>query len=150
MTSSQINAAGAYAQADRLVVSIPVRAIDPTRQRFEVEDQDAAGQAPAKTRRESEEADGQSASGGGEAPLTGGWRRGGFGLLGAFTSFLTRVFAQATESAAAGASTSAQAGIQAYSRAASSSAGPQQNGAVEILSPAYQRLSSGRAIDLTV
>ena len=148
MTSSQINAAGAYVQADRLVVSIPVRAIDPTRQRFEVEDQAAAGQAPARPREESEEADGQSASGGSRAPLTGGGRRGGSGLLGAFTSFLTRVFAQATEGTAATAS--AQAGIQAYARAAAGSAGPQQNGGVEILTPAYQRLSSGRAIDLTV
>lgn len=149
MTSSQINAAGAYAQADRLVVSIPVRAIDPARKRFEIEERAAAGQAPAKPRDESGEADGEAASGGARGQLTGGWGKAGFGLLGAFTSFLTRVFAQTAESAATAISPSIQAGIQAYSRAVGNAA-PEPSGGVEVLPPGYQRLSSGRAIDLTV
>lgn len=151
MTSSQISAAGAYAQADRLVVSIPVRAIDPTRKRFEVEDQTAAGQAPVKSRQDPEESGDSGSQSGGEqsqGAATGGWGRSGFGLLGAFTSFLTRVFGQAAESAAA-AATSAQAGVQAYARAAGGDVVP-QDGGVEVLPPAYSRLSSGRAIDLTV
>lgn len=147
MTSSQISAAGAYAQADRLVVSIPVRAIDPTRKRFEVEDQTAAEQAPVRERSEAESSDEQSASGGSQGRLTGGWSRAGFGLLGAFTSFLTRVFAQGETAAA---STSAQAGIQAYTRAAGNAAANQAAGRAEVLSPSFPRLSSGRAIDLTV
>lgn len=149
MTSSQVSAAGAYAQADRLVVSIPVRAIDPTRKRFEVEDQAAAGQAPVKPRPDEEQADGQSASDGAQGSASGGWGRSGFGLLGAFTSFLTRMFAQAAEAATPAAATSAQAGIAAYARAAGG-AEPLQGRAVEVLPPSFPRLASGRAIDLTV
>lgn len=149
MTSSQINAAGAYAQAERLVVSIPVRAIDPTRKRFEVEDQTAAGQAPVKPRPDSEQSEGESSAGGAQAGLTGGWGRSGSGLLGALTSFLTRMFAQASESTASAAATSPQAGVAAYARAAIG-AEAQQSGAAEVLSPSYPRLASGRAIDLTV
>lgn len=148
MTSSQISAAGAYAQADRLAASIPVRAIDPTRKRFEVEDQVAADEAPVKSRAESEDSSGQSDAGGFQSALTGGWGRSGLGLIGAFTSFLTRMFAQATETVAT-ATVSAGAGVAAYARAANTAA-PQQNGAAEVLPPSYPRLSSGRAIDLTV
>lgn len=149
LTSTQISAAGAYARSERLVAeSIPVRAIDPTRQRFQVGDQNAADQTAADSRTEAEttDADGQSASsyaGGGKAST--GW---GSGLLGAFTSFLTRMFAQPESGVPASAST-AQAGAQAYARTASSVPLGNYNGP-EVLSPNFPRLSSGRALDLTV
>lgn len=149
LTSTQISAAGAYARSERLVAeSIPVRAIDPTRQRFQVGDQKVADQTAADARAEADstDADGQSGSayaGGGKAST--GW---GSGLLGAFTSFLTRMFAQPENSVSASAST-AQAGAQAYARAAASVPLGNYNGP-EVLSPNFPRLSSGRALDLTV
>lgn len=149
LTSTQISAAGAYARSERLVAeSIPVRAIDPTRQRFQVADQKVADQTAADSRAEAEstDADGQSATsyaGGGKAST--GW---GGGLLGAFTSFLARMFAQPESSVPASAST-AQAGAQAYARAAANVPFGNYNGP-EVLSPNFPRLSSGRALDLTV
>lgn len=150
MTTSQISAAGAYAQADRLAVTIPVRAIDPTRQRFQVEDQATAQEAPDKAGANAEATDrevssstegktgtqGKSASGG-----------GGFGLLGAVTSFLARMFGQSDASQTT-AATSVSSGVQAYTRAAGATL--TDNNGTEVLSPSFPRLSSGRAVDLTV
>lgn len=150
MTTSQINAAGAYAQADRLAVTIPVRAIDPTRQRFQVEDQATAQQAPDKARANGDTVDGevpsstQGKSGGQGKSASGG---GGFGLLGAVTSFLARMFGQADASQATAAA-SVSSGVQAYARAAG--AGLTDSNGAEVLSPSFPRLSSGRAVDLTV
>lgn len=153
LTTSQISAAGAYARAERLVVSIPVRAIDPTRQRFGVDDQVAADRAPTGPRPEGGAADGDgasSSSSGGNAAT--GWGRAGFGLLGAVTSFLARMFAQSDaggETAAPAPAVQAQAGVQAYVRAAGVVDGGNYRG-VEVLSPSFPRLSSGRALDLSV
>ena len=149
LTISQISAAGAYARSERLAAeSIPVRAIDPTRRRFQVDDQTAAKQTAAQTRPEPEsaDADGQSASAFGGGKSGGGW--GGGGLLGAVTSFLARMFAQPEPDAAA-ASSSAQAGALAYARTAANVPFGNYNDA-EVLSPNFPRLSSGRALDLTV
>lgn len=151
MTTSQINAAGAYAQADRLAVTIPVRAIDPTRQRFQVEDQATAQEAPDKARANGDAAaDGEvpsSTQGKSDSqgkPASGG---GGFGLLGAVTSFLARMFGQSDASQAT-ATASVSSGVQAYARAAG--AGLTDSNGAEVLSPSFPRLSSGRAVDLTV
>lgn len=151
LTTSQISAAGAYVRSERLVAeSIPVRAIDPTRQRFQVDDQKAADQTAADSRAEADaaEADGQSPSSSRGGKASTGW--GGSGLLGAFTSFLARMFAQpeTTVESSPGAS-SAQAGAQAYARAAGAMPYGNYNGP-EVLSPSLPRLSSGRALDLTV
>lgn len=145
MTPSQISAAGAYAQAERLAVSIPVRAIDPARQRFQVRDQVAAGEAPVQSRIESD-ADGESPAQ--SAGRQGGGARGGFGLLGAFTSFLARMFAQPESGSAS--TVAVATGAQAYARTANATAMTGDFGAAEVLSPSFPRLSSGRAVDLTV
>lgn len=149
LTSSQISAAGAYARSERLVAeSIPVRAIDPTRQRFQVDERDAADQAVADSRAEADStgADGRSPSSAAEGGKAGtGW---GGNLLGAFTSFLTRMFAQPEAEASPLAST-AQAGALAYARTAASIPAD-LHGGPELLSPNFPRLSSGRALDLTV
>lgn len=148
LTSSQISAAGAYAQADRLVVSIPVRAIDPTRQRFQVEDQASAQDAPAKAQSGADAADGDGSSSSSTSsqsrPSTG---RTGFGLIGAVTSFLARMFGQGDAGQVA-ATTSAQNGAQAYAQAAG--ALTTEDGGAEILPPSFPRLASGRAIDLVI
>ncbi|MBC7951435.1 MAG: hypothetical protein H7Z12_06370 [Rhodospirillaceae bacterium] len=147
MTTSQVGGAGAYARAAMLGPVIPVRIIDPTRQRFQVkpEAEQANGQ-PTAAQSAADQSDEQAAlSSTGEDSSRGS--RGGFGLLGAFTSFLVRMFAQPETEAAAPTAT-VQAGIQAYAR----SAGPMpanENG-VEVMSPSFPRLSSGRAVDLTI
>lgn len=147
LTSSQISAAGAYAQADRLVASIPVRAIDPTRQRFQVEDQASAQDAPAKTQAGTDAADGDGSSSSTSSQSRPSTGRAGFGLVGAFTSFLARMFGQGDASQAA-ATTSAQSGAQAYAQAAG--AATAEEGGAEILPPTFPRLASGRAVDLVI
>ncbi|MBX9634234.1 MAG: hypothetical protein K2X44_04560 [Magnetospirillum sp.] len=148
MTTSQVSGAGAYARADSLGYAIPVRAIDPARQRFQVRDEVEAQQArdqSAATAAQSEDQSPVSATG----DETSRGSRGGFGLLGAFTSFLARMFAQPEgEAMAAAPVASMKDGIQAYAR----SAGPlpaNENG-IEVMSPSFSRLASGRAVDLTV
>lgn len=151
MTSSQISAAGAYAQAERLVATIPVRPVDPTRRRFEVDDQTAATQTPVDSRAETDGADADGAasgSAGGEATSTGSGR-GGFGLLGAFTSFLARLFAQSDSGDSTVAAGAAQSGAQAYARAAGTTDVGNYSD-MELVSPSFPRLSSGRAVDLSV
>lgn len=149
MTSSQITAAGAYAQAERMAASIPVRPIDPTRRRFQVEDQAAAKKAAAETRPDAESADADGAAPqGAEGRAASGWGRGGFGLVGAVTSFLARLFSQGEDGAAPPAAASVQAGAQAYARAAGAPLA--YDGGAEVLMPSLPRLSSGRALDLTV
>lgn len=147
LTSNQISAAGAYAQADRLVASIPVRAIDPTRQRFQVEDQSSSENASTGAQDATDGGDGSFSSSSqsqGQAATTG---RFGYGLVGAVTSFLARIFGQG-ETTQTSAAASMQSGTQAYARAAG--AVPLQDGGTEILSPSFPRLSSGRAVDLVV
>lgn len=147
MTLSQTQAAAATARAERLVVSIPVRAIDPARQRFQVDERPAADTVPAGRRAEADSVDADGSPPQGRA--AGGWGRGGFGLVGAFTSFLTRMFSQAEgDGAVASAATTLRAGTQAYARAAGTVAANYPG--VEVLSPSLPRLSSGRAIDLSV
>lgn len=152
LITSQIGAAGAYAQADRLAVTIPVRPIDPVRQRFEVEDRDAAKQAAVDSQSDAEAVVSQSEKAGqsdqSNVSTGSGWA--GSGLLGAFTSFLARLFA---DSGSADAATStegtARAGAQAYARTASSvEVGNYRD--VDVMSPVFPRLSSGRAVDLSV
>lgn len=147
LTSSQISAAGAYAQADRLVASIPVRAIDPTRQRFQVEDQTSAQDAPAKTQSGADAADGDGSSSSSSSPSQPSTGRTGFGLIGAFTSFLARMFGQG-DTNQVDAAASAQSGAEAYQRAAGGVVA--ENSAAEILPPSFPRLASGRAVDLVV
>lgn len=151
LITSQIGAAGAYAQADRLAVTIPVRPIDPVRQRFEVEDRDAAKQAPVDSQGDAEAVASRSEAGQPDQSnvSTGsGWA--GSGLLGAFTSFLARLFA---DSGSADTATStekmARAGAQAYAQTASSVEIGNYRDA-DVMSPAFPRLSSGRAVDLSV
>lgn len=148
LTTSQISAAGAYAQAERMAVTIPVRAIDPTRQRFQVEDQTAPQEAPSKAQPEADAADGDGSAATGQQQAATGERRG-FGLIGAFTSFLARMFGQTDAAQGGAAAASAKSAAQAYSRTAST-AGVIDNGPAEVLSPAFPRLASGRTIDLTV
>lgn len=149
MILSQTQAAAATARAERLAVSIPVRAIDPARQRFQVDERPAAETAPADSRAEAEssDADGSPQA---QGRAAGGWGRGGFGLVGAFTSFLARVFSQGEgdDAPAASSPTALQAGVQAYARAAGTVAANYPG--VEVLSPSLPRLSSGRALDLSV
>lgn len=148
LTSSQISAAGAYAQADRLLASMPVRAIDPTRQRFLVDDQTSASQAPGGNQNAAEAADGDGSSSSQSQARTGfSFGQNGFGLVGAFTSFLARMFGQSEVAQTASAS-SVKSGIQAYNRAAGTTVA--QDGAAEVLPPSFPRLSSGRAVDLVV
>lgn len=144
---SQISAAGAYARAERLAVTIPVRAIDPTRQRFQVGEQVAEDPSvQSRAAADGTDADG-AASERAEGGQSDGRSRGGFGLIGAFTSFLARMFAQSdTEPAAL---TSAKAGVQAYARVAKATSSG-DFGAPEVLSPSFPRLSSGRAVDLVI
>lgn len=152
MNSSQIRAAGAYAQAERLAVSIPVRAIDPSRKRFEVEERPSSEQAPVRARAKSDSSAGQTAASTREGAGIG-WRRDGLGLVGAFTAFLTRVFSQSEsddESGAVTATASARAGTQAYSRAVAGTVVNDFDDTSEILTAFFPRLASGRAVDLTV
>ncbi|MCR6633118.1 MAG: hypothetical protein NVV74_25465 [Magnetospirillum sp.] len=154
ISSSQISAAGAYARADTLVATLPVRAIDPTRPRFQMGDEVAGDEKAAKARPQGEAADATDADGTAgsfdrtqERPATG-WGRTGFGLLGAFTSFLARVFSQ-SDAGQVTAGASLRSGLQAYARAAGTSAADETGGA-EILPPSFPRLASGRRVDLTV
>lgn len=140
MTISQISGAGAYGSAGRLGYAVPVRPVDPVRQRPQVKDDVAAQQANDQSAA-ANQANGQSAAGDNAARGA----RANFSLLGALTSFLASMFAQPAGEAAA--ATSMQAGIQAYAR----SAGPvPSDQGVEVISPSFPRLSSGRAVDLTV
>lgn len=147
LSISQANAAGAYARSELLGATIPVRPADPVRQRFQVADQTAADQADAQSQSAATDPDQQSAAG----KSAGGSLFGsGSGLLGAFTSFLARFFGQG-EAETAGAGTSATAlrtGAEAYGRAASIAVN--DNPGIEVLSPSFPRLSSGRTLDLSV
>ncbi|MBC7953396.1 MAG: hypothetical protein H7Z12_16445 [Rhodospirillaceae bacterium] len=149
MTTSQVGVAGAYARAAMLGPAIPVRAIDPTRQRFQVKGEAEQAKTQSEVAQSPVDQSDEQAVFSTNGDQSGGSSRGGFGLLGAFTSFLVRMFAQQPDSeAAAPATTTVQAGIQAYAR----SAGPlpaNENG-VEVMSPSFPRLSSGRAVDLSV
>lgn len=144
MSATQVSAAGAYARADSLVVTIPVRPTDPTRPRFQVRDQVAADQTGGQVADELPPDDQSSGSGGQGAAARGA--RGGVGLLGAVTSFLARMFAQSDTDAP---SAPMRTGAQAYARA-SSAAAVAAFDTVDIVSPSFPRLSSGRALDLTV
>lgn len=148
-SSTSLRAAGPFAQAERNVVPMPVRAVDPVRKRFTIEDQSASEQTPIQFRSEAENADGEESG--------SFWRSGskrnkewqGFGLLGAFTGYLTRVFAQSAPPGSAEAAASAKAATQAYKRAAGSIVMPDVNTA-EVFSSFFPRLASGHAVDLTV
>lgn len=184
LSTSQVSAAGAYARAETLAAAIPVRPIDPTRQRFQVQDQVAGDKESARSGSQSQSqfqaetsADNSNAAGTATSQQSGFGR--GFGLLGALTAFLTRIFSSQTDSGGtdatdqknagtqaatqAEAATSSQAGasktvaasvitsgISAYSRTASMVA--PNNGAegMDVLSPSLPRLASGRAIDLII
>lgn len=129
-------AAGAYARAEALVPPGPVRPADAVRPRFAVSDGDKAAKAGAA-------ATADTADNPASEPLAAGTPRSG--LLGALTNFLARVFAQ--EGGADAATAPAASGLRAYARAAATPAEP---AGVEIASPGFPRLSSGRALDLTV
>lgn len=148
ISASQLSATGAYARAETLVATLPVRAIDPTRQRFQVGDQVAGEDASAQAQSQAEAADSDGASSGSARQQAAtGWGSGGYGLLGAFTSFLTRMFSQGQGEQVAGAP-AMQSGIRAYNRfAAGAESG---GGGAEVLPPGFPRLSSGRAVDLSV
>jgi hypothetical protein len=151
MSISQLNVSGANARPDGLAATIPVRPIDPTRQRFQVEDQVSADDASAQAKNQADAADGDAASQGGAGRrAAAGWGGNGSGLLGAFTSFLARMFSQAQDAAETSATSPAsmRAGIQAYGRVATPESGFQPG--AEVLAPGFPRLSSGRAVDLSV
>lgn len=150
MTSlTSIRAAGPYTQAERMVVPTPVRPVDAVRKRFIVEDQSAAEQAPVKPRPEADLAEAEDAGDFWRTSPKRDKERQGFGLLGAFTAYLTRVFAQPAPPGSAEAAASAKAAAQAYKRAANSITLPDVNTA-EVLSSFFPRLASGHAVDLTV
>jgi len=146
LSISQANAAGAYARSEALGAAIPVRPADPVRPRFQVADQAGADQTEAQSRSHAADSDGQPAesrSGGGRASGNG------LGLLGAVTSFLARFFGQGeAETAVAAGSQSLRSGLEAYGRAAATAVN--DNPAVEVLSPSFPRLASGRRVDLSV
>lgn len=147
ISASQLSATGAYARAETLVATLPVRAIDPTRQRFQVDDQVAGDDASAQAQSQAEATDSDGASSGSARQQAAtGWGNGGYGLLGAFTSFLTRMFSQSQGEQVAGA-TAMQSGIRAYNRFG---AGAESGDGAEVLPPGFPRLSSGRAVDLSV
>lgn len=143
--SSRTDGAGAQARAESLARLGMVRPADPVRQRFPLEDE-------SKTRARQTQ-DGQSPladDGAGERSkgFTGGL---GSGLLGAFTSFLARFMGQAETG---GQSTVPSAitqgtGIDAYARA-NDLVGNDQDQGPDLLTPGLPRLSSGRALDLSV
>jgi hypothetical protein len=154
-------ARGAYARADALVPSGPVRAIDPTRPRFPAVDGKAAKpeddgnavktQDGGNTARVGEAAARftQSDNGAAAPPTDDGSQQGarGPGLLGALTNFLARVFGQSGDGDNA-APSSVLSGLRTYARnAAVMTTEPT---GVEVSSPGFPRLSSGRALDLTV
>lgn len=124
--------------------AIPVRTIDPARQRFQLKPEAEQAKTQSEVAQSAaDQADEQALfSSTGNTPS-----RSGFGLLGAFTSFLARMFAQ-PEAEAAAPSASVQAGIQAYTRSAGPV--PVNEDGVEVMPPSFPRLSSGRAVDLTV
>lgn len=156
--TNQSSAAGAYARAEQLVVAVPVRAIDPTRRRFQLDDESVAKKSVDQSRADGDEQSGASF----QQDAAVSPARSGFGLLGGLTSFFARFFGQsatAKSGAEAGAgqsdanqpvaAASMRAGIQAYARTATASA-LNQAGAFEVFSPSFPRLSSGRALDLTI
>jgi hypothetical protein len=147
MTAGQVGGADAYARAAMLAPAIPVRPIDPARQRFQVKAEAEQAKNQQEVAQSPSDQTGEQAVFSTGDDQSGRGSRGGFGLLGALTSFLTRMFAQ-PEAEAAPTATTVQAGIQAYAR----SAGPMpanENG-IEVMSPSFPRLSSGRAVDLSV
>jgi hypothetical protein len=131
---SAVNAAGGQ---------LPVRAIDPVRRRLPGAEEAAQSRAQVFAP-DYDGADDFTASA--QEERRGG-ARGGFGsLLGAFTSFIATLFAQADTEAAAQPTASAQAATAAYGRGSILPA----VAAYEVLPPSLPRLSSGRALDLTV
>ncbi|WP_173980835.1 hypothetical protein [Magnetospirillum sp. UT-4] len=143
----EVRAAGAQARAAAAVVAVPVRPIDPARPRFEVEDGgQAARKAPAKPEAESFRDQIQPGRPFPDMPVSG---RRGPGLVGAFTAFVAKLFTQDTASAGLEASAVLN-GARAYGRAARPTAQPDTQPGMDILSPSFPRLASGRILDLTV
>lgn len=138
--SVNVRATGAYARAEGLVPPGPVRPIDAVRPRFTVQD----GDKPAKVADAPESAEAAENGPDGAAAVAARGGRGP-GLLGALTNFLSRMFAQETES---GADVVAASGLRAYARAAAKAA--VESPGIEVASPGFPRLSSGRAVDLTI
>ncbi len=124
-------------------VQSPVRAIDPVRRRLpSTEEAGQSGNEPFVPFN----AAGDDFAIPAPADKRGG-ARGGFGsLLGAFTSFVASLFSQSEVPAAQPAPASMQAATAAYSRGAVLP----EIAAYEVLSPSLPRLSSGRALDLSV
>lgn len=134
----EARAAGAYARAETLT---PARPVEPVRPEFRVPEGDGAAKTGKAWVAESADR---------AAPEAGARPRGesGPGLLGALTNFLARAFGQPTEAEGLQAS-SRLAGLRTYARFAVGKGGTEQAG-VELMSPSLPRLSSGRALDLSV
>ena len=127
-----------------------VRAADPTKERFQVGERKVANsdagtveqdQLPSFTVDADE-------SGVFVSPARG---RAGRGLLGAFTSFLAKMFTQGDNGADTAASTRLT-GIGAYGQANTQQrqAAPLSGFAADIQAPGLPRLASGRVLDLSV
>ena len=126
-----------------------VRAADPTKEHFQVGDRKAANPDAGAVEQDQTQTFTVDAdeSGAFIAPARG---RGGRGLLGAFTSFLAKMFTQGDSVADSVASTRLT-GIGAYGQANAQQrqATPFSGLAAEIQAPGLPRLASGRVRDLT-
>lgn len=136
--------------AIRPAASDAVRAADPTKERFQVGERkvgkrDAEPAASDLVQAFAVDADETAAF---AAPARG---RGGRGLLGAFTSFLAKMFTQGETQTDSVASTRL-AGIGAYGQANATAPQPAAltGFAAEIQAPGLPRLASGRVLDLTI
>lgn len=142
---ADMRARGAYARAEALVPPGPVRAIDPVRPRFsEVDGGKAAETAEAASPSVEAETRAEASE---RTAADGAQTARGPGLLGALTNFLARVFGQSGEADSV-APSAVLSGLRAYAPGAAAMAGDPAG--VEISSPGFPRLSSGRALDLTV
>lgn len=133
--------------------SAAVRPADPTKERFQVGERNVDKRDTATVEGEQPQAFAIDADNTDTAlaPITQRTNRGGRGLLGAFTSFLAKMFTQGDAVADSAASTRLN-GIGAYGRAnaQSPSANPFSGSTSDVQSPGFPRLASGRVLDLTI
>ena len=136
----------------RPTATAALRPTDPTKERLEVGDEQAAGsnaagvdQNAASFTLDSDETSAFSVTQTDERSA-----RGGRGLIGALTNFLAKIFTQSDQSSDTSASTRL-AGVGAYTQSNN-----QQSAALtgslgaEVQSPGFPKLASGRILDLSV
>jgi len=133
--------------------SAAVRAADPTKERFQVGERNVGKRDAASVEAEQPQSFAIDADDTNTAlpPVTQRTNRGGRGLLGAFTSFLAKMFTQSDSGSESSASTRLN-GIGAYDRATAQA--PSTNAfsgyTSDVQSPGFPRLASGRVLDLTI